>query len=59
MYLNKIIGIVLGIIVSYLFYLTLSQRSSIIIGNKILTKYNDCDITCNNRCGSNNKCNKK
>ena len=57
MYLNKIIGVMLGFILSYLFYLTLSQRSSIIIGNKILTKYNDCTITCNNRC-SNNKCSK-
>ena len=52
--LSEIFGIILGIIVSYLFYYILSKRCSIIIGNGIITKYSDKCITCNNRCNASN-----
>ena len=52
--LSEIFGIILGIIVSYLFYSILNKRCSIIIGDGIITKYKDKCITCNNRCKSNN-----
>ena len=45
---NKIFGVLLGIIVSALFYHILSQRCSIVIGSGIVEKYKDCykGISC-------------
>ena len=47
---NKIFGVLLGIIVSVLFYHILSQRCSIVIGSGIIEKYKDYCVTANNRC---------
>ena len=52
--ISKILGIILGIIISYMFYNILNNRASIIIGDKVIQKFNDKCITCNNRCKSNN-----
>ena len=47
---NKLFGILLGIIISYLFYHILNQRCSIVIGSGIVEKYKNHCITANNRC---------
>ena len=52
--ISKIVGILLGIIMSYLFFNILNNRSSIIIGDSVIQKFNNKCITCNNRCSSNN-----
>ena len=52
--INKIAGILLGIIISYLFFNILNNRSSIIIGEGVIQKFNGKCITCNNRCLINN-----
>lgn len=51
--INKIIGILLGILISYLFYNILDKRCSIVIGDGIIQKFKDKCITCNNRCNLN------
>ena len=52
--INKIVGILLGILISYLLFNILSKRCSIIIGDGIIQKFNDSCITCNNRCSIKN-----
>lgn len=47
---NKIFGILLGLLISYLFYHILSQRCSIVIGSGIVEKYKDYCINADNRC---------
>ena len=47
---NELIGILLGLIVSYLLFIMLKNRSSIIIGSSLIEKYKDKCITCDNRC---------
>ena len=47
---NKIFGIFLGILISYLFYYISSQRCSIVIGSGIVENYKDFCINANNRC---------
>ena len=51
--ISKIIGILLGIIMSYMFFNILNNRTSIIIGDNVIQKFNDKCITCNNRCNGN------
>ena len=51
--ISKIVGILLGLLISYLLFDILSKRLSIIIGDGIIHKYNDRCITCNNRCSIN------
>ena len=51
--IREIFGIILGIIISFLFYNILSNRSSIIIGDGVIQKFKHKCITCNNRCSKN------
>jgi hypothetical protein len=51
--ISKICGIILGIIMSYLFFNILNNRCSIIIGDGIIQKFNNKCITYNNRCSHN------
>lgn len=51
--IREIFGIILGIIMSFLFYNILSNRCSIIIGDGVIQKFKDKCITCNNRCSNN------